>query len=58
MTLKEGEMNDPRHTAIHEAGHAVIARVLTLSCGDVSINADGHSAGRTLVHDPDTCIEE
>jgi hypothetical protein len=26
-------LNDPRHTATHEAGHAVIARVLTLACG-------------------------
>jgi hypothetical protein len=31
---KPKPLNDPRRTATHEAGHAVIARVLTLLCGD------------------------
>lgn len=30
-------MNDINHVAIHEAGHAVIGRVLGLSCGGASI---------------------
>ncbi|MGY4311099.1 thermonuclease family protein [Bradyrhizobium sp. JR3.5] len=37
-------LNDPRHTATHEAGHAVIGRVLTLLCGGAIIAAD-HEAG-------------
>ena len=34
MARKRKPLNDPRHTATHEAGHAVIARVLTLACGE------------------------
>jgi hypothetical protein len=33
---KPKPLNDLRHTALHEAGHAVIGRVLTLVCGGVS----------------------
>jgi len=32
-------------TAVHEAGHAVIGRVLNMVCGNVSIIEDGDSAG-------------
>ena len=49
--------NDPLHTANHEAGHAVIARVLTLMCGGASIVPDfdeGH-AGHSITEDPWSC---
>ncbi len=39
-------------TAYHEAGHAVIARVLGLSCGEVTIIADDDSAGHAIIADP------
>jgi ATP-dependent Zn protease len=52
--------NDPRHTAIHEAGHAVIARVLTLVCGDATIvpDYDDGSAGCSITEDPWRCSSE
>ncbi len=39
-------------TAYHEAGHAVVARVLGLTCGRVSIIADDDSAGHAIIADP------
>lgn len=33
-------VNDLRHVAIHEAGHAVIGRVLALPCGEATIEPD------------------
>ncbi len=39
-------------TAYHEAGHAVIARVLSLTCGQVSIIADDDSSGHAIIEDP------
>lgn len=45
-------MDDARHTAIHEAGHAVIGRVLTMVCGDASVVADDDSAGHSVTADP------
>jgi hypothetical protein len=50
---------DPRstigrlHTATHEAGHAVIARVLTLACGGASIQPDyaNGCAGHSIIAD-------
>ena len=49
-------------TAIHEAGHAVIGRVLSLSCGHATIIPDsdsaGHSAGHAITHDPYKCLHE
>ncbi|WMT76053.1 hypothetical protein [Bradyrhizobium sp. Ash2021] len=45
-------LNDPKHTACHEAGHAVIARVLTLACGGASIAMDHDSAGHAIIHNP------
>jgi len=45
-------MNDRRHTAVHEAGHAAISRVLTMTCGRATIIADHDSAGHHVVHDP------
>jgi hypothetical protein len=49
-------MNDPRHTATHEAGHAVIARVLTLDCGGATTKPDHDSAGHAITNDPWACI--
>jgi ATP-dependent Zn protease len=39
-------------TAYHEAGHAVIGRVLGLKCGAVTIDPDDDSIGHAIVHDP------
>jgi ATP-dependent Zn protease len=47
-------LNDPWHTAIHEAGHAVFARVLRIRCGEVTIEpneAEGY-AGYSHTGDP------
>ncbi len=46
--------NDPEHTAVHEAGHAVIARVLDMACGGATIVADEDegSAGNAETFDP------
>lgn len=41
-----------RSTAIHEAGHAVIGRVLDLVCGQVSVVEDDDSAGHSICADP------
>jgi ATP-dependent Zn protease len=45
-------------TAIHEAGHAVLGRVLTLVCDSATIKPDHDSAGHSLTHDPWACIYE
>jgi hypothetical protein len=39
-------------TSVHEAGHAVIGRVLTPACGPASIVADHDSAGHAITADP------
>jgi hypothetical protein len=39
-------------TAIHEAGHAVIARVLGLPCGNVEIGLRGKANGLCVIADP------
>jgi hypothetical protein len=46
--------------AIHEAGHAVIARVLTLAAGQATIVADydDMSAGHHITYDPYDCLHE
>jgi ATP-dependent Zn protease len=49
--------NIARHTAVHEAGHAVIARRLMLVCGGTTIKADGGSAGHSVIEDPSECID-
>ena len=46
-----GEQQE-RETAIHEAGHAVIGRVLCLGCGYVTIDADADSAGHSIIAGP------
>jgi hypothetical protein len=43
---------DKWRTAIHEAGHAVIGRVLNMVCGDVTIVQDDDSAGYAICADP------
>lgn len=47
-------LNDPWDAAVHEAGHAVISRVLNMACGDVTIipDFDDGSAGHALIFDP------
>jgi hypothetical protein len=40
-----------RHVAVYEAGHAVIARVLDVPCGDASI-ADGIAWGFDIEQSP------
>ena len=45
-------------TAVHEAGHAVIARVLTLASGPASIVADPESAGHAITADPNVTVYE
>lgn len=42
----------------HEAGHAVIARVLTLAAGSATIKIDSDSAGHSVTHDPWAAIYE
>jgi len=44
--------NDRQHTAIHEAGHAVVARVLEIPSGPATIRPDEDSAGHGIVPDP------
>jgi hypothetical protein len=44
-----------RETAYHEAGHAVLGRVLTLDCGQATIEPDHESAGHAITNDPLAC---
>ena len=55
MSRRASSLNSPQHTAIHEAGHAVIGRVLTLVCGKASILPDEDSAGHSITADPWEC---
>jgi ATP-dependent Zn protease len=45
-----------RETAYHEAGHAVLGRVLTLDCGSATIEPDHESAGHAITNDPWACL--
>jgi hypothetical protein len=49
-----------RSTAYHEAGHAVIGRVLTLHCGHATIkpNYEQAEAGHVITHAPYSCLYE
>jgi ATP-dependent Zn protease len=49
-----------KQTAYHEAGHAVIGRVLTLHCGGATIrpNYTKAEAGHTITHGPYDCLHE
>jgi hypothetical protein len=53
-------LNDTGHTATHEAGHAVVGRVLTLLCGGASIVPDYEAgeAGHAITKDPSECEGE
>jgi hypothetical protein len=42
--------------AFHEAGHAVIGRVLALVCGPASIRPDHVSGGHTEIENPNDCV--
>jgi hypothetical protein len=43
-------------TAYHEAGHAVLGRVLTLDCGGATIKRDHESTGHAITNDPWACL--
>ena len=45
-------IDDTRHTAIHEAGHAVIGRVVGMVCGYATIRAGRNSSGHAITADP------
>ena len=45
------------HTALHEAGHAVIGRVLGIRCGHATILADEDLAGHSLAAPPHEFLE-
>jgi hypothetical protein len=49
---------DRRHVASHEAGHAVIARVLTMPCGGASIVGNKYSEGRIIMDHYEACEGE
>ena len=56
MARKRKPLNDPPHTATHEAGHAVIARVLTLACGEaVFVRTTTPAVPAAVTHDPMEC---
>jgi hypothetical protein len=50
----------PKRTAHHEAGHAVIGRVLTLVCGYATIvpNYAENESGHSIAEDPLICCSE
>src|SRR5882672_8732853 len=58
MTTRK--LNRLKNTAYHEAGHAVIARVLTLAAGKATIkpNYRDRSAGCSITADPHACVYE
>ena len=56
--MSEEAGSDAQHLAIHEAGHAVIGRVLRHVCGHVTIIADEDSAGHSITADPWLTIHE
>ena len=58
MSKRPQILNSRKATAYHEAGHAVIARVLTLASGRASIrpNFIKGTAGFHITHEPYTCM--
>jgi hypothetical protein len=44
-------------TTVHEAGHAVIARVLDFPCGTVEIGQVGKVNGQCIIADPQDALE-
>ncbi len=53
-------MSDRYHIAIHEAGHAVIGRAMTMVCGGATIvpNDDLEADGNAVVADADAAIRQ
>jgi hypothetical protein len=50
------ELTSPRLAiAIHEAGHAIVARALGVPAGRASIEPDGDNSGFAETADPETC---
>ena len=45
------------HTAIYEAGHVVIGRVLGMVCGGATIKQDSDSAGHAIIASPYASLE-
>lgn len=58
MKRKPKQINEARSIAIHEAGHAVVGRVLTLSCGSLSIIENASSRGRSRIRHYDDAAYE
>jgi hypothetical protein len=52
--MTEPPSQDRRPTAIHEAGHAVVGRVLGMYCGSATIvaNEKRDTAGHVIIADP------
>jgi cell division protease FtsH len=45
--------DEKREIAVHEAAHAVIARILGITCGEVTIvSEEGYSVGHSVMNDP------
>jgi ATP-dependent Zn protease len=58
MRLPKRTAEDEHATAVHESGHAVIARVLKLKCGKVTIEAKYRTgtSGYGIIYDPEDVI--
>jgi ATP-dependent Zn protease len=56
--MKKRKVTKREATAYHEAGHAVVGRVLTLPCGQATIRRDHDSDGHSICPDPYACICE
>ena len=58
--MKKRSQKQLKQTAYHEAGHAVVGRVLTLHCGGATIRPNYAElvAGHTITHDPHACLYE
>lgn len=49
-------MSERCHVAVHEAGHAVIGRALSMVCGGATIAVDKASAGHSVTAEPHVII--
>jgi len=52
MTKPKRSPAELHATAIHEAGHAVIGRILNFRCGKTSIRLQGKTSGYSIIPDP------
>jgi ATP-dependent Zn protease len=52
MTKHKRSAEELFATAIHEAGHAVIGRILDFRCGKTSIRMRGKTSGYSIIPDP------